>query len=118
MCDPTASPNRIAMSTAVWFSTGNTPGIPRQIGSVAAFGSAPNVADDHEKIFDRAESWQWTSRPMTGSYFTMGAGPLFCRRKENRIVHVLRYSCHTPLRVAAPLPTCKNAVNASLRPPY
>jgi hypothetical protein len=54
---PAAIPNRTADSTAERFRTGSVPGIPRQTGSVAEFGSAPNAADDQEKIFDRVASW-------------------------------------------------------------
>ena len=65
---PTARPKRTADHTAAWFSTGNVPGRPRQTGSVAEFGSAPNAADDHEKILDLVASWECTSNPITTSY--------------------------------------------------
>src|SRR6185295_10132388 len=68
MWHPAARPRRTAASTAARFSTGNVPGIPRHTGSVEVLGSAPNAADDHEKIFDRVERWVWISRPMTTSY--------------------------------------------------
>ena len=62
---PTASPRRTAASTTARFSTGSAPGRPRQTGSVCVFGSAPNAADDQEKIFDFVASCTCTSRPIT-----------------------------------------------------
>lgn len=40
----------------LWFSTGNTPGIPRSIRLAWVFGSEPNVVELPEKIFDRVVS--------------------------------------------------------------
>ena len=70
MCPPTASPKRTAICTTARFSTGSVPGSPSTTGSVCSLGSAPNAADEPEKIFDRVASWTCTSRPMTASYFS------------------------------------------------
>ena len=67
MVQPEASPSRTAESTAARFRTGSVPGIPRQTGSVAVLGSAPNAADDQEKIFECVASWTWHSSPITTS---------------------------------------------------
>jgi hypothetical protein len=39
-------------STARRFNTGNTPGMPRQIGQTWVFGFPPNAALHPQKIFD------------------------------------------------------------------
>ena len=67
MVQPSASPARIAKSTAVRFRTGSAPGSPRQTGQMWVFGSAPNAALQPQKIFDAVSSCAWTSSPMTDS---------------------------------------------------
>jgi hypothetical protein len=67
MCEPTASPRRTAICTAARLSTGSAPGMPRQTGSVAALGWAPNAAGDQEKIFVRVASCTCASSPITAS---------------------------------------------------
>ena len=42
----------MANSTTRRFSTGSTPGRPRQTGQVFWFGGAPNFAEQPQKIFD------------------------------------------------------------------
>ena len=64
---PVASPARIANSTTRRFSTGSTPGMPRQTGQTLVLGGAPNAAEQPQKIFERVSSWACTSRPMTAS---------------------------------------------------
>jgi hypothetical protein len=41
--------------------------MPRQTGHVWVLGRAPNVVGQPQNIFERVESWAWTSRPMTVS---------------------------------------------------
>src|ERR1035437_1287709 len=64
-----ASAALTAITTASRFSTGRAPGSPRQTGQVLVLGGAPNLVVQPQKIFERVSNWQWTSRPMTGSYF-------------------------------------------------
>ena len=66
------------------FSTGSVPGRPRQTGSVCVLGSAPNAADDHEKIFDCVASCACTSRPMTTSYLSALISPPPSRSWQRR----------------------------------
>src|SRR6476469_9233941 len=65
---------RTAISTARPLSTGSTPGMPKQTGSISVLGGAPNAADAHEKILDSVWSCTWHSRPMTGSYWISAKG--------------------------------------------
>jgi len=62
---PTASPKRIARSTAPRFGTGSTPGSAMSTALACVFGAAPNAVDAPEKIFDTVESCAWVSMPMT-----------------------------------------------------
>src|SRR5215472_3871362 len=62
-----ARPARIANSTTRRFSTGRTPGIPRQTGQTLVFGGVPKAAEQAQKIFDRVSSSACTSRPITAS---------------------------------------------------
>ena len=55
MVAPTASPNRIARSTAPRFATGSTPGSAMSTALACVFGAAPNAVDAPEKIFDRVD---------------------------------------------------------------
>src|SRR3954471_21449714 len=50
------------------FATGNTPGMPRQIGQTFVFGAAPNSFAHPHHIFERVLSCTCVSRPMTASY--------------------------------------------------
>src|SRR3974377_1652878 len=59
---------RAANSTALRFSTGRTPGIPRQTGQTFVLGGAPNLVEHEQKIFDSVSTRAGTSSPMTGSY--------------------------------------------------
>src|ERR1041384_6840699 len=67
MREPQARPARMALSTATRLITGSEPGWPRQTGQVSEFGGAPKRFSHPQNIFDRVESWTWTSRPMTDS---------------------------------------------------
>src|SRR5688572_27021377 len=64
---PSACDARTASSTARSFRTGIAPGSPRQTGQMLVFGGAPNVVLQPQKILLAVSSWQWISRPMTGS---------------------------------------------------
>ncbi len=64
----------MASSTASRLNTGSAPGSPRQTGQTLVFGGAPKLVGQPQKILVRVASWQWTSRPMTGSYFAMSSG--------------------------------------------
>ena len=57
-----------ANRTARSFSTGSTPGSPRQTGQTCVLGRAPNFVLQPQKIFDSVLSWAWTSNPTTVSY--------------------------------------------------
>jgi hypothetical protein len=45
--------------------TGNTPGMPMQMGQVAELGGNPNCVLQPQNNFVRVSSCTWTSRPMT-----------------------------------------------------
>ena len=62
-----ASPIRIADSTAFSLTTGSAPGSARHTGQVCVFGSAPNVVGQPQNIFDAVLSSTCTSSPSTGS---------------------------------------------------
>lgn len=51
MVQLSASPARMASSTARLFKTGSAPGNPRQTGHTCVFGGAPNVVVHPQKIF-------------------------------------------------------------------
>ena len=57
---------RMADSTAVPLTTGSEPGSPRHTGHTWVLGSAPNVVEQPQNIFDAVLSSMWTSRPITG----------------------------------------------------
>src|SRR5262245_66385648 len=76
MLPPTASPNRIARSTAPRFATGSTPGRAMSTALVWVFGAAPKAVGAPENIFDCVESWAWVSRPMTVSHSIAAASGL------------------------------------------
>ena len=59
---------RTANSTALRFSTGSTPGMPRHTGHTLLFGGAPKRVEQEQKIFVSVNNWTWTSSPITGSY--------------------------------------------------
>src|SRR5690348_13225050 len=65
MVPPTASPKRIARSTAPRLSTGSVPGSARSTADACVLGGAPNAVEAPEKIFDAVVSCAWVSRPMT-----------------------------------------------------
>ena len=67
MAPPTASPKRIARSTAPLFNTGKTPGSAMSTAEAWLLGTAPKAVDAPEKILDTVESWVWVSSPMTTS---------------------------------------------------
>src|SRR5579871_3701701 len=69
-----ASPARIANSTTFSFSTGRTPGIPRQTWQVWWLGGAPNAVEHPQKILVAVRSWACTSRPITGWKSETGIG--------------------------------------------
>ena len=56
MAPPTASPNRMARSTAAALATGSTPGSAISTALACVFGGAPNAVDAPENIFDTVES--------------------------------------------------------------
>ncbi len=64
-----ASPMRIADSTAAWLTTGSEPGRPRHTGHTWVFGSAPNVVGHGQNILVAVCSSTCTSMPITGSNF-------------------------------------------------
>jgi len=66
-----ANPILMIYSTCILFITGNTPGIPRQIGHTLELGSFPNCVEQPQNVFDLVKSCAWTSRPITGSYFSL-----------------------------------------------
>jgi hypothetical protein len=68
MAQSSASEARRANSTARRFKTGSVPGMPRQTGQTSLLEGAPKRVEQPQKIFESVRSWQWTSRPMTGSY--------------------------------------------------
>jgi hypothetical protein len=59
-----ARPAMIAFLSASSFSTGKTPGRPRQTGHVCELGSALNVVEHPQNILVRVFSWTCTSRPI------------------------------------------------------
>ncbi len=63
-----ASPRRIALSTAFSFTTGREPGKARQTGHTCVLGSAPNAVGQEQNILEAVPSSMWVSRPSTGSY--------------------------------------------------
>src|ERR1700752_93338 len=67
MSQCSASPIRIADSTAASFSTGSEPGSPRHTGHTWVLGSAPNVVAQPQNILVAVDSSTCTSRPSTGS---------------------------------------------------
>src|SRR5687768_8438505 len=97
---PTASPSRIARSTAPRFNTGNTPGSARSTAHASVLGAAPNAVEAPENIFDSVESWVWTSSPITVSHciaITFFDLKLFRAHRKNKIVDPAgkKYECHT-----------------------
>jgi hypothetical protein len=50
MVQPVASAMRRAHSTTARFSTGSTPGMPRQTGQTWVLGGAPNSVEQPQKI--------------------------------------------------------------------
>src|SRR5215210_3331219 len=55
--------------------TGSTPGMPKQIGQTWVFGGAPAYsAEQPQNILLAVRSWEWTSSPMTASYFVPAGG--------------------------------------------
>src|SRR5216683_7101881 len=66
-------PASVANSTALRFSTGKAPGIPRHTGQTLVLGGAPKRVEQEQKIFDAVRSWTCTSSPMTGSYVVEAA---------------------------------------------
>src|SRR5262245_34690026 len=73
MVAPTATAARTASSTARPLITGRAPGRPSETVSTWLFGSRPKTVVAPENILVAVLSWQWTSRPMTGSKSVMGA---------------------------------------------
>jgi hypothetical protein len=64
---PTASPKRMARSTAPRFITGSVPGSARSTAQACVLGSAPKAVAAPLKILLAVDSWAWVSRPMTTS---------------------------------------------------
>ena len=62
-----ASPMRMADSTAAWLSTGSDPGSPRHTGHTWVLGSAPNSLAHPQNILVAVDSSTCTSSPITGS---------------------------------------------------
>ena len=65
---PTASPKRIARSTAPLFNTGSTPGKAMSTAEACEFGAAPYAVAAPEKIFDAVDSCVCVSNPTTTSH--------------------------------------------------
>ena len=63
----TASPSRIARSTAPRLSTGSVPGSARSTAEACVLGAAPNSVDAPEKILLAVDSCVWVSKPITTS---------------------------------------------------
>src|SRR5579872_1029697 len=68
MLQPNASPVLHKNSTARRLTTGSVPGMPKQIGQVSVFGSAPNWLRQPQNILLTVDSSTCTSKPMTASY--------------------------------------------------
>src|SRR6478735_12852510 len=68
MSQLSASPMRIADSTALALTTGIAPGRPRQVGQTWELGSPPKTAGQPQNILVLVLSSTWTSRPSAGSY--------------------------------------------------
>ncbi len=62
-----ASAARRAYSTTRLFSTGSTPGKPRQTGQTWVFGGAPTVVAQPQNTLVLVLSSAWTSNPMLAS---------------------------------------------------
>jgi hypothetical protein len=58
---------RIVASMAAALATGSAPGRPRHTGQVWVFGSAPNVVEQPQNIFEAVPSSTCVSSPMSGS---------------------------------------------------
>ena len=67
MLQPRASAARRDSSSARPFSTGSTPGIPRQMGQVCVFGAWPKRVEHPHQSLLCVSSSACVSRPMTGS---------------------------------------------------
>ena len=61
----------IVYSIAFSFTTGSAPGKPKQTGQVWVFGSAPKIVLQPQNIFEAVPNSTWTSKPSTGSYFSI-----------------------------------------------
>src|SRR5699024_11713565 len=61
-----ASPSRIALSTAFALTTGSEPGKARQTGHTWLLGSAPNLVEQEQNIFDAVPSSMWRSEERRG----------------------------------------------------
>ena len=57
MLQSVASAIRMVNSTTFWFSTGSTPGMPRQIWQVCSLGPAPNLVEQPQNILESVRSW-------------------------------------------------------------
>src|SRR3712207_5332785 len=68
MSQLSASPIRMADSTARRLTAGMAPGRPRQVGQTWVLGSAPNSVGQPQNILDAVLSSTCTSRPRAGSY--------------------------------------------------
>ena len=90
---PTASPKRMARSTAPRFTTGSTPGSAISTALACVLGGAPNAVDAPENIFDAVESCAWVSSPMTISQFM--ARPM---GTEARLTHFAWVQCPSRFR--------------------
>src|SRR2546423_15718143 len=70
-----ASPMRMAYSTAWRLRTGSEPGSPRHTAQTLVLGSSPKELRHEQNSLVAVPSSQWTSRPTTVSQ-PSGAGPL------------------------------------------
>ena len=68
-----ASPIRMAYSTAVRLIVGIAPGSARQTGQTWVFGGAPNSVGQPQNILVAVPSSTCTSSPSTGSYRSMAS---------------------------------------------
>src|SRR5262245_38557907 len=88
---PSASPVRIAKSTAALLVTGSAPGRPRQTGQTCVFGGAPKAVLQPQNIFEAVRRCAWISRPMTASYEVTGRSPREWPRRGDDVAGVAAF---------------------------
>src|SRR5215212_9865394 len=78
-----ASPMRMAYSTAWRLITGRDPGRPRHTGQMLVLGSAPNRLAQPQNSLVAVCSSQWTSSPMTSSHDETPEGLVSSERSDS-----------------------------------